>query len=375
MSDIFLSYASEDRAHVRSLVQALERHGWSVWWDRSSILPGTAYNQMIEAALAAAKCVIVVWSRASVASEWVLDEATEGRDRCILVPVTIDDVRPPLGFRQRQVAHLQHWHGTEPDEEFAKVLRAVTAFAGSPLPQELREPAGDPPPQPLFNTTSIGMKFVLIPSGEFHMGSTDGDEDERPVHRVRISQAFYLGQTPVTQAQWVAVMGTNPSRFTGDSQRPVEQVSWEEVQEYVRRLNAQEGGGYRLPTEAEWEYAAQAGSTTAYGFGDDPAQLQAYAWYEANAGGTTQPVGQKQPNAWGLYDMHGNVWEWVQDRYGPYSAAVVTDPQGPASGSYRVARGGSWNDDAGDCRSADRYHAPPGYRIVCLGFRLLRTAP
>ena len=217
------------------------------------------------------------------------------------------------------------------------------------------------------------MEFVLIPAGEFLMGSTAGDGDERPVHRVQIAQPFYLGKYAVTQGQWEAVMQNNPSRFTGDPTRPVEQVSWEDVQAFIQRLNSQETR-YRLPTEAEWEYAARAGSTTAYSFGDDAAELWRYAWYSETAGDATHPVGQLQPNAWGLYDMHGNVWEWVQDWYGPYTAASAVDPEGPASGSDRVIRGGSWFYDAGDCRSAYRRIADPGDRSDNLGFRLVRTA-
>jgi formylglycine-generating enzyme required for sulfatase activity len=220
------------------------------------------------------------------------------------------------------------------------------------------------------------MQFALIPAGEFQMGSANGANDERPVRTVRISKPFYLGIYEVTQGQWEAVMGNNPSQFKGDASRPVERVSWEEVQQFIDKLNAREGGTkYRLPTEAEWEYAARAGSTTAYSFGDDSSQLGKYAWFEGNAGNTTHPVGKLQPNAWGLYDMHGNVWEWVQDWYGKYAAEPVTDPQGPASGSDRVIRGGGWGHVAGFCRSAYRLHGAPGGRSDSLGFRLLRTAP
>ena len=208
------------------------------------------------------------------------------------------------------------------------------------------------------------------------MGSTSGDDDERPVRTVRISKSFYLGIYEVTQGQWEAVMGDNPSRFTGDPNRPVERVSWEEVQQFIDEFNAREGGTkYRLPTEAEWEYAARAGSTTAYSFGDDNGQLSKYAWFGDNAGNTTHPAGQLQANAWGLYDMHGNVWEWVQDWYGKYTAEPVTDPQGPAAGSGRVIRGGGWYGVAGSCRSASRGSDAPGDRFGDLGFRLLRTAP
>ena len=222
----------------------------------------------------------------------------------------------------------------------------------------------------------FGIEFVLIPAGEFPMGSRDKEKDETPVHQVRISSAFYLGKYEVKQAQWQAVMGNNPSRFSNDPNRPVEQVSWEEVQQFIGQLNSREGSNtYRLPTEAEWEYAARAGTTTAYSFGEDVGQLGTYAWYSENSGGTTHPVGQKARNAWGLHDMHGNVWEWMQDWYGAYAADAVRDPQGPASGLYRVIRGGSWGYDARYCRSASRFDAAPGNRYGTLGFRLLRTAP
>ena len=204
-------------------------------------------------------------------------------------------------------------------------------------------------------------------------------DDEKPVHSVRITQAFYLGKYAVTQRQWQVVMENNPSRFMGDTNRPVEGVSWNDVQEFIRRLNAREGETrYRLPTEAEWEYAARAGSTTAYSFGDDDGQLDDYAWYGKNAGNTTHPVGQKLPNAWGLYDMHGNVWEWVQDWYGRYpagsggSAEATVDPTGPAQGANRVLRGGSWIYDGRYARATQRLASAPRDRDGNLGFRLAR---
>ena len=207
------------------------------------------------------------------------------------------------------------------------------------------------------------------------MGSNGGHDHEKPVHTVRISTPFYLGQYEVTQGQWQAIMGDNPSRFRGDVKLPVESVSWEDVQEFIRRLNTREGGSrYRLPTEAEWEYAARAGTTTAYSFGDDPGRLGDYAWFADNAGDRTHPVGQKNPNPWGLYDMHGNVWEWVQDWHGAYAAGAAVDPAGPSSGSNRVNRGGGWNGDAVYCRSARRSYGAAGNRSGNLGLRLLRTA-
>jgi formylglycine-generating enzyme required for sulfatase activity len=224
-------------------------------------------------------------------------------------------------------------------------------------------------------TNSIGMEFVLIPAGTFKMGSDTGDQDERPVHQVTISKAFYMGKYEVTQGQWQAVMGSNPSASPGDAKRPVDQVSWNEAQTFISKLNAMDGVQlYRLPTEAEWEYAARAGSTTIYSFGNDPKQLGEYAWYRGNSGRHTNPVGQKRPNAWGLYDMLGNVWEWVQDWDGKYPAGPVTDPQGPATGTYRMRRGCGWNNEANVCRVANRYSVI-GYRDDFLGFRVVRMIP
>ncbi|MDR1243098.1 MAG: formylglycine-generating enzyme family protein [Deltaproteobacteria bacterium] len=224
-------------------------------------------------------------------------------------------------------------------------------------------------------TNSIGMEFILIPSGSFMMGAgrfEDADADEKPQHLVTISKPFYLGKYEVTQEQWVAVMESNPSGFKGWN-NPVETVSRDEALEFIKRLNRQEGHSrYRLPTEAEWEYAARAGSAGAYSFGDAAGQLEKYAWYERNSRRATHPVGQKQPNARGLYDMHGNVWEWVEDWYGEryYADSPGTDPKGPSSGSGRVKRGGSWDRDAEDCRSAYRRSREPDSSDCSIGFRL-----
>ena len=220
------------------------------------------------------------------------------------------------------------------------------------------------------------MEFVRIPAGEFRMGSTspEADDDEQPVTQVRISRGFWLGKHEVTQAEWQGVMGTNPSSFSGCGQCPVEQVSWTDAQDFIRSLNGSGGGNrYRLPTEAEWEYAARAGTT-----GDRYGNLDAIAWCwnaRGSRGGRAHPVGQRAANAFGLHDMLGNVWEWVQDWYGGYPGGTVTDPRGPGSGSVRVLRGGSWGGSAGDCRSSNRDVGDPGNRFHHIGFRLLRTVP
>ncbi|PYS90984.1 MAG: formylglycine-generating enzyme family protein [Acidobacteria bacterium] len=225
--------------------------------------------------------------------------------------------------------------------------------------------------QPSNVTNRVEIELVWISPGSFMMGS-DKYDDEKPMHRVTISEGFYMGKYEVTQAQWQAVMGNDPSHFRGDD-LPVENVSWNDTQEFINKLNAQSDGyTYRLPTEAEWEYAARAGTTGNYA-GD----LDAMAWYEKNSGSKTHPVGSKQPNGFGLYDMHGNVWEWVQDWYHEAYAGAPTDGSAWLSGGeqkYRVLRGGSWNSYAYNLRSANRGRLAPDYRFSLLGFRVVAVA-
>lgn len=226
-----------------------------------------------------------------------------------------------------------------------------------------------------------GTGFVAIEPGEFIMGSSAGHPDEQPAHRVRITRGFEIGRFEVTQAQWNAVMRSphgptgsaddvNPSHFS-KPELPVESVSWTAVQHFVKRLNARDPKHhYRLPTEAEWEYAARAGLPE-----HTLADRDSVAWYEANSGGRTHPVGEKKPNAWGLYDIFGNVLEWVDDWYAPdtYAETGRTDPAGPGAGSYKVYRGCAWLSSADSCRPSFRGFDFPGSGYYSVGFRLVRT--
>jgi formylglycine-generating enzyme required for sulfatase activity len=246
-----------------------------------------------------------------------------------------------------------------------------------------------------FTLDDLDMTFVRISAGEFDMGSPEDELERRndeTLHRVRITQDFYLQTTEVTQEQWQTVMGQNPSYFSNcGPDCPVEYVSWNDIQEFLTSLNAQRADSYeyRLPTEAQWEYAARADSDTAFYGGDitepngnDPI-LNTLGWYVQNSDASyegcnevssrcigPQPVGGKIPNTWGLYDMHGNVWEWCSDWYGDYPSGSVSDPQGPSSGDNRVLRGGSWYSSASGCRSAYRSRSQPGSRNISGGFRL-----
>ncbi|MFH1571167.1 MAG: formylglycine-generating enzyme family protein, partial [Gemmatimonadota bacterium] len=230
------------------------------------------------------------------------------------------------------------------------------------------------------------MDFVWVEPGTFMMGSPASEpgrfDDEGPQHEVTITEGFWLGKVEVTQGQWESAMGASPwagrVSVREDADRPAVYVSWKDVQGLVVRLNTSEGAAaYRLPTEAEWEYACRAGTTTRWSFGGDEARIGDYAWFAGNAWAAgleyAQPVGVRRPNRWGLYDMHGNVGEWVQDRFGHYSAAAQVDPVGPMGDSGQVARGGGFDDGPDDVRSAKRHLPMMGTGHPAIGARLVRT--
>ncbi|MDL2272918.1 formylglycine-generating enzyme family protein, partial [Desulfovibrio sp. OttesenSCG-928-I05] len=221
------------------------------------------------------------------------------------------------------------------------------------------------------HTNSIGMEFVRIPPGSFMMGFNGSEFDsEKPEHKVVISKSFYLGKHEVTHAQWAAVMGDNPSEYECQS-CPVDTVSWHDAQKFITRLNTKEGHSrYRLPTEAEWEYAARAGTRGPYFFGNDLEELSGYAWYNKNSD-KPRPVGQKLPNPWGLHDMYGNVWEWVQDFYSDtyYANSPRYDPEGPSDGSEHTLRGGAFWCEPSLCNSMIRFNTM-GLFSSGIGFRL-----
>lgn len=232
----------------------------------------------------------------------------------------------------------------------------------------------------VYISDSVSISFQFIPAGYFQQGSPEDEPnrqpDEGPRHQVVISQDFYMGTYEVTQQQWKAVMGYNPSVFSGitaSGNRPVESVSWHECKNFIDELNQMGIGKFRLPTEAEWEYACRAGNQTPYYWGEHMAENgeSDYAWANSRSMAMTQPVGQKKSNTWGLYDMSGNVWEWCSDWYAPYSSAKVTDPKGPENGKMKVFRGGSWYDFYESHRSANRHKHAPNKKYTAIGFRLV----
>ena len=249
----------------------------------------------------------------------------------------------------------------------------------------------DLPDEPETSFEINGMTFISIPAGSFQMGDLNdaGDPDEKPVHTVNLD-TFFMSTTEVTQEQYESVVGRNPSNFSGDDNLPVEMVSWEDAVKFCNLLSDNAGydrsydestwecdfskNGFRLPTEAEWEYACRAGTETKYYTGNSDSDLGRAGWYVSNSSSKTHTVGQKTANAFGLYDMHGNVWEWCNDRYDAdyYDTSPSADPTGPTSGSDRVLRGGNWFNNAGFCRSADRHGGYPSGTYGIVGFRMVR---
>ena len=435
MSDIFISYASEDRDRVQPLARALERKGWSVWWDRR-IPVGRSFDEVIQEALDASKTVVVVWTTNSVKSQWVKNEAREGLHRRVLFPVMLlEEIKIPLEFRHVQAAQLTDWQPEESHSGFDQFVQDIAQIIGpspavKPEPPSTQTPATKPqsiasPAKTI--TGKDGATMLLIPGGTFWMGSPDGegDGDEHPRHSVALS-AFYLDKHQVTNrlfqqfvqqtgyrttaeqegkayamisaGKWKEVKGAHWRKPEGgetvfDSHRaehPVVSVSWEDAHAYCR------WAGKRLPTEAEFEYATRAGTNTKYWWGDghpssrlvaniaDESLKRQYSdWPGPIMTGyddgyiRTAPVGSFDANPFGLYDMTGNVWEWTADWYGEqyYEKSPQRNPKGPSSGEYCVLRGGSWGHRPGSVRSANRYRNTPTLRHDSVGFRCAQDCP
>jgi formylglycine-generating enzyme required for sulfatase activity len=451
--DIFISYSRDDRERIRVLARALEARGWRVWWD-TNLLPGETFDRVICAALEAAKVVIVAWSKVSVDRDWVLNEADEGRRRNILVPVLIDRVDVPLGFRRLQCANLTEWNGEPDHPELLSLFTRIEAMVGTPAaatapavaqPRRARMSSRNilyavvalvavllvgaaslgkwlPDPQPVIPDV------VMIPAGEFTMGGVEGDRSpnadkaEAPRHKVTIAKPFLMGRYEVTVAQYAEfvreqgqeVKGVacqdvdfrsgayhpqpnmswkTPPIFTQGEDHPVICVSWYDAKSYLTWLSHKTGQRYRLPSEAEWEYAARAGVSTIWLWGSDQEAKDSCvltnaadeAWkrrtefrWAFNACDDdypfTAPVGSFQRNAFGLYDMIGNAWEWVEDCYvGGYEGA-------PDNGSARSSdnceqrglRGAGWLSSPTDTRLSARGKNDPKGRYYSVGFRVVR---
>lgn len=394
-ADIFISYSKKDCEPVRVLVRALEDLGWSVFWDRETPV-GTHWREYIEAELECSKCVLVVWSSNSIRSEWVLEEAEDGKSRKVLVPVSLDDgVLPPLGFRTIQALDVAGWNGSNSDRRFKRLLEGLGRHLGTPpaaaeapemqaevTPKRIdpetplqaparkasarksatlrkatakkkvgsRKKVLEPLPvvktgkgAPTWEEDEILNPRLLIQGGEFRMGSPKGvgSSTEHPQHRVTIS-SFYIQCHPVTREEFrrfvLLKLPPGLERLLPRGMDVRTNAPGQERHPMVSvtweeaRAYAEWLGG-DLPTEAQWEYATRAGTTKRWYFGDDATKLGHYAWNVYNSGGRAHPVGQKPPNPWGLYDTYGNVSEWCLDYFAPYSPGRSSDPRGPASSS------------------------------------------
>ena len=375
--DVFVSYSRQDSDVVRPVVDRLAAEGYSYWMDIDGIESGDEFRSKLVDAIEKSRVFVFFSSADSNASKWTTRELSiaDDRDKPI-IPVRLDQ-SPYSKAAKFILTGLDYIDFQTPQLRMTaidRLLRSVREKVGAPCASN--EEDGPSSLKELVLPGGVSMRFRWCPPGTFMMGSPvaeGGHAQDEVRHRVRLTKGFWMGETEVSQRQWKALMGSNPSN-PARLDNPVVNVSWNDCVAFMQKANALLGCTMRLPTEAEWEYACRAGTNGPYA---GTGALDEMGWYsggrygEAQVSASSHPVGKKRPNAWGLYDMHGNVWEWCSDWYGPYPAEDVTDPVGPASGKLRVRRGGSWQDEAAACRSAYRFVFAPDSRHSLLGFRVV----
>ena len=378
--DTFISCKSQDYGKAEAVYRWLVGKGYKPFFAPVSLKVAemhgepVVFGDEIDDALEQVENMIVFTSRAEyvregyVKDEWrtFVEEQRAGRKKGSLVTI-LDSVEiGELPIRLRSVQSFT------PNDYQTGIIRFLGEPSGNgqsaPAKQKVKPVSGDQ----TFAVNGVPFKMIHVEGGTFQMGASSSDSDaydlEKPQHSVTLSN-YYIGETEVTQALWTAVMGNNPSYWKGDN-LPVEQVSWDDCRTFIGKLNSLTGKNFRLPTEAEWEYAARGGrNSNGYKYSGSNT-VGNVAWYTDNSGSQTHPVKTKQANELGLYDMSGNVWEWCQDWYGSYSSGFQTNPKGASSGSYRVYRGGSWYGDAENCRVSYRNDHTPTYANLYLGLRL-----
>lgn len=415
--DIFISYSRKDKDKILNLLSALEAYKIKYWLDTSEIDYSDTFPDRIASAIDNADSVLFICTEKSLNASYCKKELNYARinDKKIRA-VLLDGIVPRQGWFVLEYSNVNCVNYTDKSQvdklmqeledayqpEAAEAHRQELEAAKEAAIQRVREEFERKKQQAAeeaarkererlekeseerketvftFTVKGVSFKMVKVSGGTFTMGATpeqgkDANDDERPVHKVTLSD-YYIGQTEVTQALWTAVTGSNPSKFEGDN-LPVEQVSWDDCQTFIEKLNSlysNELGGKRfaLPTEAQWEFAARGGNKSKGYMYAGSNEIDDVAWYSGNSGYVTSPVAQKKPNELGLYDMTGNVEEWCQDWYGDYSSDAQTNPQGPASGTDRVFRGGSWCKRARGCRVSIRLDIMPGGHTSDLGLRL-----
>jgi len=393
VADIFISYAREERARAAKLAAALEGCGYSVWWDRQQV-PGRAFDEVIEQQLEKCGVVVVCWCANAVNSVWVKAEANHAIEHNKYVPVSFEtDIRLPFLFRHLHSEDFSQWEGEKGSACFLVLLTALTPYIGDgdstgPV-EKARSVKTEVEQSPLDKPTVqsfIAPEMVLIQAGEFLMGSDKSDlmayPDEFPAHRVSFSREFEMGVCPVSFDEYIFYAQATGTTFPDDQgwstkNRPVINVSWRDATDYCKWLSAESGLKYRLPTEAEWEYACRAGTTSRFWWGDKAGKGHANfdgsdsEWSEKQ----TSPLQSFKPNPWGLYDTSGNVWEWVQDCWHENYTGAPDDGSAWMGGdeNRRVLRGGSWFGRAVRARSAARDWTHGTIWNDNVGFRLART--
>ena len=388
MREVFISYKSgcNDATIAEELYQRLVAAGITCWMAPKDIPFGSDYDDCIVEAIETCKVMLVVFSHDTLKSRYVYEEVRIAYDKeRDIIRFKLDDTQLKGKWNLRLGA--KQWIEVSDDyqksipELIAALHKKLGKIDDSRVTQNIfidapTEPNTIPVTPDVLNYTVNGVSFKMIrvEGGAFMMGATpeqgdDARDDEKPPHQVTLS-TYHIGETQVTQELWQAVMGSNPSRFKGDMHRPVDSVSWEDCQKFITRLNKVTRRRFRLPTEAEWEFAARGGNKSkGYKYAGSN-NLDEVAWYAYNTSKETQPVGRTKGNELGLYDMSGNVWEWCQDWYGQYSSKPQSNPKSSSSGYYRVSRGGSWGNSATHCRVAYRFLNTPSGTESSLGLRL-----
>ncbi len=424
MADIFVSYKHEDRSHAEQLAERLKGNGFSVWWDED-ITPRLSWDATIEREISSCTSVVVLWSPLAVASDWVRTEAHYGHDHKKLVPVMIEPCQLPLAFTLTQTVDLSGWTGEDGDRQWRKLLTWIADLkVGATEAPEAREQAnrlrsvvgqfasGEPvvdgafvnlatPAGLLFQDQADAPVMRILPAGDFLLGGAPQDPDhssvEAPQTRITLGRAFAMGAWPVTNAQYrrhapAAAASPAPAPRGGfslfrrgpavaapsppeaDPDAAATGISFDEATQFAERLSKQTGARYRLPSEAEWEYACRAGSRTRYSWGEDIDPDRALYRWPASSHAQAAPPGRFAANAFGLYDMHGNVREWTQDSWRESYELTPHDGRPATEGhsSMRVTRGGGWSDPAAMLRSSARSRATQTIRSDVIGLRLVR---
>jgi formylglycine-generating enzyme required for sulfatase activity len=380
--DVFISYSHKDVKIVDRIEEELHKHGLTCFVDRSGIDLGNDFGGVIAKAITESDIMLFVWSENANQSDNTANEIALAIEfGKTIVPFKIGKFVPDYNLAYRLVRlnrlDVDSYNETHVVELGKKIIHRLGKDVPPPPPQ-LAPPTSTPTKVlETFLTTRLDSsrhpaepEMVLVEGGAFQMGSTNGESNEKPVHQVTLS-SYYIGKYEVTQAQWQAIMGSNPSYFNGDNLPIGDQVSWDDVQEFIKRLNAATGRLYALPTEAQWEFAARGGNKSRGYTYSGSNNIDEVAWYDLNSGKKPHPVGKKKPNELGIYDMSGNVYEWCRDWNDTYPASAQTNPVGPSTGSDRVIRGGSWLFSAQFCRSTCRGTWLDCYRNLNVGFRLV----